>query len=49
MPRVVESLFAHGHTPTQVLKTLVKMKFASKVILFQEMFEFKNIIAYCYG
>jgi len=31
------------------LKTLMKTRFFSKVLLFQETLEFKNIIACCYG
>jgi hypothetical protein len=35
--------------PPRKLKTLVKIKFVSKVILFQEFLEFKHTIALCYG
>jgi hypothetical protein len=35
--------------PPCKLKTLVKNCFAYKIILFQETFEFKNVIAFCYG
>jgi DNA-binding PucR family transcriptional regulator len=35
--------------PPQKLKTHVKTRFASKIILFQETLEFKHVIALCYG
>ncbi len=35
--------------PPFKLKTLVENCFASKIIRFQETFEFKNVIAFCYG
>jgi hypothetical protein len=35
--------------PPCKFKTFVKIKFASKVILFQEILEFKHVIALCYG
>jgi hypothetical protein len=35
--------------PPKKFKTLVKTKFASKVILFQKTLEFKHTIALCYG
>jgi len=33
----------------QKLKTLVKTKFASKVVMFKETLEFKNATFFCYG
>jgi len=35
--------------PPRKLKTLVKTRFASIVIVFQEILEFKHVIAFCYG
>jgi hypothetical protein len=35
--------------PPLKLKTLVKTHFASRVVLFQDTFEFKHVIALCYG
>jgi len=40
----IDARFSH-----QKLKTLVKTKFASKVILFQETLEYQNAINFCYG
>jgi hypothetical protein len=31
------------------LKTLVKIKFISKIIIFQETLEFKHVVAFYYG
>jgi hypothetical protein len=31
------------------LKTPIKTRFASKIIMFEECFEFKEIILLCYG
>jgi hypothetical protein len=35
--------------PPRKLKTLIKIKFASKVILFQVILEFNHNIVLCYG
>jgi hypothetical protein len=35
--------------PLQKLKTLVKTKFASKLIMFEDVLEFKQSIITCYG
>jgi hypothetical protein len=35
--------------PPQKLKTHVRTRFASKVILFQKTFEFEHVITLCYG
>jgi len=40
---------SYSGMPPRKFKTLVKTKFASKVILFQKTLEFKHTIALCYG
>jgi hypothetical protein len=35
--------------PPWKLKTPMKTHFASRVVLFQDTFEFKNVIVFCYG
>jgi hypothetical protein len=32
-----------------MLKTFVKMRFASRIILFQEILEYQIVISICYG
>jgi len=38
-----------GGVPPRKLKALKKTCFASRIVLFQESFEFKHVIILCYG
>jgi len=44
-----EQAYSKNEMPHQKLKTLVKTRFANKVIMFEETFQFKNAIIICYG
>jgi hypothetical protein len=39
----------HRGVPSRKLKTPIKIKFASTIVLFQKTLEYKHIIALCYG